>query len=239
MRLATLATVLATIPASAASCPSPEGAPAVASIDGERRLAFLETSLDRATTQSVKWGGFWRASFQTVAVAQFTLGHLAKREADRIDLIAGGIKASTGFLFATAIRLPAESYDRAWGPRVWEEGPLCVRVAAAEAALMKQESYERRGRSFSMHALGLGFNVAVGVIQYVMHRRLWSVALAMISGGIVGEIRIFTQPTDSTRAMDAYRAGAFGASAPSAPVAVMPLIVPHPGGGELGVAVAF
>ncbi len=238
MRWAALAVVVA-IPASASasSCPAPEGAPAVASIDAERRLAFVEGALDRAGEQSAKWGGFWRATFQTTAVVQFALAKVAKRDADRIDLVAGGIKSSVGFVFALVFRLPAERHDGAWGDRPWREGSLCERLASAEQALERDAKFERRGRSIGMQALGLGFNVAVGVVQFVMHRRLWSVALATLTGGTVGELRVFTQPTIANDAFTAYQSGAV--SSTKTALHVVPLVVPHPGGAELGVAVSF
>lgn len=238
MRWAALAVVVA-IPASASasSCPAPAEAPAVAPIDAERRLAFVEGALDRAGEQSAQWGGFWRATFQTTAVVQFALAKVAKRHPDRIDLVAGGIKSSVGFAFALVFRLPAERHDGPFGDRPWKEGSLCERLALAEQALERDAKLERRGRSIGMQALGLGFNVAVGVVQFVMHRRLWSVALATVTGGIVGELRVFTQPTVANEAFTAYKSGAIAPR--TAALQVIPLVVPHPGGGELGVAVAF
>jgi hypothetical protein len=243
MRLAPLSVVVAiavsaplsALSAGAATCPAPADAPNLASVDAERRLAFVESALDRAEAQSAKWGGFWRATFQTTAAVQFSLAHVAKRDADRIDLIAGGIKSSTGLVFAWVFRLPAEKHEGPWAERPWREGALCDRLASAEEALERDAKFEKRGRSIGMQALGLGFNVAVGVTTYLMHKRLWSVLLGMVTGGIVGEIRVFTQPTVASDAIASYKTGVAAKTAWS----VLPTVMPHPGGGELGVALTF
>lgn len=238
MRSALLAIALAAIPVSAgaASCPAPEFAPGVASVDAEQRLAVVERALARAEDQSVKWGGFWRATFQTTAAVQFGLSLAAKTDADRIDLVAGGIKSSVGLVFSFLFRLPAERHAGPYADRPWTEGPLCARVAAAEEALERDARFERRGRSIGMQALGLGFNVVVGVAQYLLHKRLWSVLLASATGAIVGEIRVFTQPTVASDALDAYRTGL---PAPAARASIAPYLLPHPNGADLGVAITF
>lgn len=237
MRWAPLVVVVA-LPtsASASTCPAPADAPALTSVDAERRLAFVEGALDRAGEQSARWGGVWRATFQTVAAVQFSLAHVAKRDADRIDLIAGGIKASTGLVFAWVFRLPAEKHEGPWGDRPWKEGALCERLASAEEQLERDAKLEKRGRSVGMQALGIGFNVAVGVTTYFMHKRLWSVLLGMVTGGIAGEIRVYTQPTVASEAIASYKTGTI---ASTTAWRVMPLVTPHPGGGELGLAVTF
>ena len=238
MRPAAIAIVAAAIAISkngkATTCPVPEGAAGLSSIDGERRLSYLEGALSRAGEQSAKWGGFWRAAFATSAAVQFSLAIRAHKEADRIDLIANGIKGSTAFLFALVFRLPAERHDAPWGDRPWTEGPLCARVASAEAALANDAKFEKRGRSIGMQALGLGFNIAVGVTQFILHRRLWSVALTTVSGAIVGETRVFTQPTVATDSYESYLAGKLETK-----IAITPIVVPIAGGAEMGLAMTF
>lgn len=241
MRPAAIAIVVAAIAFSknspATECPVPEGgSETLRSVDAERRLTHVEGALSRAGEQSAKWGGFWRAAFATAAAVQFSLSLRANDRDDRIDLVAGGIKASTGFVFALVFRLPAERHEGPWGDRPWEEqGPLCARLASAEAALAKDAKFEKRGRSIGMHALGFGFNLAVGVVQYVMHKRLWSVGLTTLGGTIVGETRIFTQPTVATEAYDAYLAGTL----PTPKVSIAPMVLPIRGGVEMGLAITF
>lgn len=232
-----LALLIAAIPvsASAATCPAPEIAPSVGAIDAERRIAFLDRALDKAENESERWGGFWRATFQTAAAVQFGLSLAAKTDADRIDLLAGGIKASVGFTFATVFRLPAERHAGPWADRSWREGDICARIAAAEEALERDARFEKRGRSIGMQALGLGFNIGVGVATFLMHKRLWSVVLATVTGTIVGEVRVFTQPTVASEGLDAYRTGVIAA----ARVKVMPTVLPREGGAELGVALVY
>lgn len=224
-------------PARAQTCPVPDDAsPALSSIDGSRRLAFVRSALDEAGRSSNRWGSFWRATFQTAAVTQFAIAHAVEDRADRIDLVAGGVKASVGFVFALVFRLPAERHHDEWADRPWEQGEdTCARLAAAEAALEKDAKFERRARSPGMHALGLSFNFAVSVATYLLHHRLWSTSAAFVSGGLVGEARVFTTPTVATDALGAYRAGKLTETK----VSLTPTVVPTPGGAQLGLLLTF
>lgn len=241
MRPAGIAIVIAAIVASenarATECPAPEGgSESLRTMEAERRLTYVEGALSHTSEHSAKWGGFWRAAFATAAAVQFSLSLRANDRDDRVDLVAGGIKASTGFLFALVFRLPGERHEGPWGDRPWEhEGALCARLASAESALARDAKFEKRGRSIGMHALGFGFNIAVGIVQYVLHKRLWSVGLTTLGGTIVGETRIFTQPTVATEAYDDYLAGKLA----TAKVSIAPTIVPIAGGAEMGLAVTF
>jgi hypothetical protein len=230
------AIALTAAPAWASRCPAPEGgSQALADVDAARRLTYVTSALDRASDQALKWGGGWRATFQLSAAVQFGLAFRATRYADRVDLTANGIKATTAFLFSTVFRLPAERHNEPWSTtRPWDEGPLCARLAAAESALANDAKFERRGRGLGMQALGLGFNLAVGVTTYLMHRRLWSVALTSVTGSLVGQLRIYSQPTVAMDAEEAYLAGRFDRS-----LAIAPFVVPTPGGAEAGVSITF
>lgn len=221
----------ATSPAQAEdSCPVPEGAsPALASVEPARRLSYVTGALTEAGEKSDSWGRFWRVTFQAGAVVQFAMAGVAKRDADRIDLLAGGAKSLVGAVFAYVARLPAERHHPAWADHPWEKGDLCTRLAQAELALEKDAKFEQRARGIGMHALGLTFNIGVGVAAYLMHHRLSTVASSVVIGGIIGETRIFTTPTVATAALTDYRA----AKLDSSKVAFTPLLLPQPGGGHL------
>lgn len=223
------------LPAHAESCPVPEGAsPALSSVEPSRRLSFVKGALDEAGEKSARWGAFWRVTFEVSAIAQFAMARGTRNDANRIDLVAGAAKSSVGFLFATLFRLPAERHAYVVDPP-WEEGNVCKRLAAAESALELDAKFEQRARSVGMHALGISFNLAVGVATYLLHHRAWSTISATLIGGAVGEARVFTTPTVATDALVDYRAGRLSKDK----VAITPIIVPQPGGGHFGLAVTF
>lgn len=221
--------------AHAQSCPVPEGAsPALSSVEPSRRLSFVKGALDEAGTRSARWGAFWRVTFEVSAIAQFALARGTQKDADRVDLFAGAAKSSVGFLFATLFRLPAERHAYVVDNK-WEEGDVCTRLAAAESALELDAKFEQRARSVGMHALGISFNLAVGVATYLIHHRAWSTISATLIGGAVGEARVFTTPTVATEALTDYRAGRLSGGK----IAITPIVVPQPGGGHFGLAVSF
>lgn len=234
---------LAILPAASAKgaedrCPAPpEGAPELASIDPEVRLAWVDAALRRASERAQTWGWAWRATFQTAAVAQLGLASAVQSRATRIDLLAGSFKSTTGFLFAMVFPLPAERHHDPLAPEREDPRPLCARLAEAEATLVRDAAGERRARSLGMHALGLGFNAAVTVVVGLMHGRWWTAVGGAISGGIVGEARVFTTPTVATEALDRYRSANLGA--PRAKASIAPVLAPTRDGVELGVTIVF
>ncbi len=229
---------LASPAAAADSCPAPPGgSPELASVDPDVRLAFVDAALRRSSERARTWGWAWRATFQTAAVVQLGLAGAVQDRASRIDLTAGGLKATTGFLFAMLFPLPAERHHDPLAPELEDRRPVCARLADAEALLALDAAGERRARSLGMHALGLGFNAAVTVVVGLMHGR-WSTAIGgAVTGGIVGETRVFTTPTVASESLDRYHAGQLGAPKPKA--AIAPLLAPTRGGLELGVTIVF
>jgi len=194
------------------------------------RVTFLDASLTKASEDAARWGWFWRATFATSAVVGFQLAPFFEKKADRLDSYANGFKSSVGFLFGSIFVLPAERHRDREAPTV-----SCAGVAALEATLVRDAEGEAQGRGIGMHILGGAFNTGVGVTLGIWHHRWWSAIGGAIVGGVVGSIRIFTQPTTAGDALKAYRAGDFKA----APSTVTASIVPTPGGALLFGGVTF
>ncbi len=244
---AVLGAILVALPSHASAapegtCPAPEGASETLSrVDPEERLAFVSDATRRAGEKAALWGSFWRATFQVAAGAQIGLAKATTDEATRIDLTAGALKSSVGLIFGYVFMLPAERHHDAFGRAraqgvEQDERPLCERLAEEETRLANDAKGERRGRSVGMHALGLGFNVAVGIGSGLMSKRWSTVILGMVVGSIVGSTRIFTQPTVATEAWEAYSQGRVPKKTQ---VSVAPWIAPTGSGLELGIAASF
>src|SRR5262249_21848496 len=97
MRLFT-ALLLVAASARAAECPAPDGAsPALATIDSEARLAFIQRGMRRAAHKARGWA--WSSAGVLTALGSFQLlGAVTDRVPDRgarIDLAVGA--ASTAF----------------------------------------------------------------------------------------------------------------------------------------------
>jgi hypothetical protein len=206
-------------------CPAPEGASeSLARVDGRRRIAYLDAALTEASIDASNWGRFWRATFQTTAVAGFVVAPFFDKKADRVDSYASGAKSTVGWLFASIFTLPAERHRDREPPKE----ASCDTIASLERTLAADGEGERKGRGIGMHVLGGVFNVAVGVTVGLIHHRWWTAISGMAIGGAVGELRIFTQPTTATDAYARYVSGELATSAPKPTLSAA--IVPLPGG---------
>lgn len=209
--------------ARAETCAVPEGAsPALAQVDVARRTSFLETASHAASEDAARWGWFWRASFQTSAIASFGLTRVFTKDADKIDALSSALKSSVAFAFSMIFILPAEMHR--FDPQ--PDAPSCARVAFLETRLAEDAAGEAKGKSIVIHLLGGVFNVAAGITTGIVSKR-WSTAiLGMVTGNIVGELRIYTQPMTATNALEAYRAGRLESSTTQISAGVIPV----PGG---------
>jgi len=202
-----LSVVALSVSSARAACPVPEGAgPGLAQQSDEVRQAKVEQALVDAGRDATTWAWAWRASFLFTGTVQAGLLPGARSEADRIDLRLGMGKSVVAYAFALVTRLPAEKHHDTFTPA--QPAPRsCAKLAELELRLRDDAAGERRGRHWFMHALSIAFNVGVGAVAWKLHGRVGSALLGVISGSVVGELRLFTQPLTADRAWNAYLGG--------------------------------
>lgn len=231
--LVVLSVVALSVSSARAGCPVPDGAgAALAQQSDEVRQAKVEQALLEAGQDASTWAWAWRASFLTTGSFQAGLLPAARNDADRIDLRLGMGKSLVAFAFALVTRLPAEKHHDSFSTP--EPGPRsCAALAEAETRLRDDAIGEQRGRHWVMHALSIAFNVGVGVVAWRLHGRVGSALLGVVSGSVVGEVRIFTTPRTAERAWAAYLEGK-GTTA-----WISPWIAPLPDGALLGLSASL
>jgi hypothetical protein len=178
-RLASITLVLALAVPARAAAETCTDTPEVARI-----RAHLEAESRRAGT----WNGLWPGVFITAAVGTLALApQFDDDEGQRLSLYWSSAKSTIAAVAAIIKPLDVPTL------------PPCADEAQARAALERAARSERRGRHWMRHVESLALNaVGIGILGFGYG--YWTDALVNTAVGLlVGEIRIFTQPTGSTR----------------------------------------
>jgi hypothetical protein len=167
--------------------------PAVASSGppaGEQRLAVLTDFLDGEERRFETWRWGWVAGFAALAAANLAVAPALPKES-RIDAWTGAA--------CSAVALPPLFIFRQPDPsRCAASGPTENRLRCAEATLSAVARSQRAARSWPMHAVNIGFNLAVSAFLGLGYGRWRSAALNLGGGTLVGELQILTHPRSAS-----------------------------------------
>jgi hypothetical protein len=157
-------------------------------------------SIDRVMAEDARQARLWYTSwtaFYTVATG-FSIkvvldsGDRDRRVASAVDGIRSGLGLVTTVLFV---------------PPSMAAPPLADGdVTARERWLEETAGAERLGRSFLAHAANAAVNAAGGGYLWLHEHRFAIGLLAFVSGTLIGELKIWTQPTLARDAFDARTA---------------------------------
>jgi hypothetical protein len=200
--------LLSAAPAAALECPAPPAttAPALASVDAESRLRFLEWAFDREIREVDIWSWTWGSAYVAGSVAQGIIAGVIPDRGLRIDLTVGSIAAGFGALslFGLPLRVTLLLRD---ARGAWSETDRCRLLAQAEATLVEAADRERLASSWVPHVGNVLLNAGIALILGLGYGRWTSAA---ISGGIgvaVGEANVLSQPHHLPGLLERYRAG--------------------------------
>jgi hypothetical protein len=225
---------LASTHAGAAVCPAPEGAPAVATIDPEVRIAYLTQAFDREVRDIDAWSWTWGGIYTTAAIAQGTVLALTTNHATKIDLTVGAIAAGFGALSLTLLplklTLPMRSASDAAKQRRLGGDP-CLALASAEQTLVSVAKDQALSTGIVGHIGNVAVNLGIALILGLGYGHWVSAA---VSGGIglaVGETNAFTQPHHLAEVLERYRSGRLDpTTAKVASCSVVPVVSPSMSG---------
>ncbi len=220
--------------AQSASCPLPEGAaPSLAEVGTEARLGFIRERLERDAVPARRWTWGWAIGYAVVGAAQLSTAHLFNESGRRTDFYVGGIRSLIASAAALILPTTAPREHRRLERRLASRPVVdCALLAEAEAGLARAAASERRGKSWTKHAMVFGYNAIFALILGLGYDRWPSAAISMGTGMLAGELMILTQPTRARRDWGKYLA----AELAPAPPPVSWMIVPTLGAGSAGAA---
>ena len=211
------------------------GSPALATIDAETRLRWLDQHLASGAARARIWAWTWRAAYTGVTIVEASLAATTNNASDRVDDIVGASSAFIGV--AANVILPLKIMgDQSWWQKHYARSrgdDVCALLNTAEQLFVRDAESEAFGVGPLVHVGNFLINIAGGlVIGYVDNGRWAPFLYTSLVGIAVGEIQVATQPTDAVEDLRLYRAGRLGArpNPPRLGIAMAPMLLPDGGG---------
>jgi hypothetical protein len=215
--------------AAAETCPAPDDAPALATVDSEERLTYLARAFDREIRDVDVWSWTWGTTYFAAAAVQASILPLSHDYGLHVDLTVGAASAAFGslslFVLPLQITLPLRKARDDWGDR-----DRCRLIALAEASLVGAEKKQELSTGWIPHAGNVAFNAGLAVILGWGFDRWKSAAISAGVGLAVGETNAFTQPHHLSTVLAKYRSGHLEDTGTSVDWSIAPLVGPSVGG---------
>jgi len=202
--------------AASVTCPAPANADAALSaVDGRQRLDWIDAHLSKTARQARIWTWGWGAGI--VAATAANLVPLAFVPPDqRIDWYVGAGTTIVGIVPLLIAPLDVIADARALHREIAKlggENDVCRLLADAEARLARDGANQVDGQRWWLHVGNVVLNTGVGLFLGIGYHHWGAGALNAVTGTLIGEAIILTQPTGSIADLTAYRSGALGAPA--------------------------
>ncbi len=201
----------ATAPARAETrCPAGAGGTAaLAALDPELRLQFIDRRLARTAHRAQVWTWGWG-----IGIGVGTIGNLIPlafvAPQDRIDWYVGAATTAVGVVPLVIAPLDVVGDSRALRARLAARAPgddVCALLADAETKLVRDAQNQADGQRWWLHAGNVLLNTGVGLFLALGYRHWAAGAFNAVFGTAIGEAIILTQPTSSIDDLRAYRSG--------------------------------
>lgn len=212
-----VAALLGVAPPAAAGtrCPAGAGAgtaSALGDIDGETRLGWIDARLSHAAAHARLYTWGWG-----IGIAGATVGNLVPlafvaRE-DRVDWYVGAGTTAIGVVPLLIAPLDVVEDARVLHAGVLAAPPgddVCRRLADAETRLARDARNQEDGQRWWLHVANVALNTGVGLFLGLGYHHWGAGTLNMVTGVIIGELIIYTQPTETIEDLRRYQQGALG-----------------------------
>jgi hypothetical protein len=208
-----LALATSSLARAADRCPAGAGGgTALAEIDPELRLRFIDERLARTGRNARIWTWGWG-----IGIGVATIGNLIPlafvAPDQRIDWYVGAATTVVGVVPLLIAPLDVIADARALRARIAARAPgddVCVLLADAEAKLVRDAQNQADGQRWWLHVGNVVLNTGVGLFLGIGYHHWGAGAFNAIFGSAIGEAIILTQPTSSIDDLRAYRAGTLG-----------------------------
>jgi len=189
------------------------GSAALAGIDPELRLRFIDEHLARTAHHAQIWTWGWGLGIGVATVANLVPLLFVAPE-DRIDWYVGAGTTIVGVVPLLIAPLAVVGDARELRLRLDARTPtddICALLADAEGKLVRDATNQSDGQRWWLHVGNVLLNTGVGLFLGIGYHHWTAGAFNAVTGSVVGEAIILTQPTSTIGDLETYRAGAFAA----------------------------
>lgn len=173
--------------------------------EAEARLGFLEQRLDEGRSGAQVWQYGWSGVFGVGLVAGAAQAALADDGDERVYQIVGAVKSAGGLAQMLTDPLPARlgADPLRQVPDGTPEKRL-QRLALGERQLIDNAARAESRYSWRRHAEGVTTNLIGGAVIYALGDST-DALISTLSGIVIGELQIWTQPWRAIGDLDDYR----------------------------------
>jgi len=204
---------MASVARAADRCPAGAGGgPALAQIDPELRLHFIDDHLARTAHRARIWTWGWGIGIGVATVGNLIpLAFVAPE--DRIDWYVGAGTTVIGVVPLLIAPLDVVADSQALRARLaarTQTDDICALLADAETKLVRDAQNQAGGQRLWLHVGNVVLNTGVGLFLALGYHHWTAGAFNAIFGSAIGEAIILTQPTSTMDDLRTYRSGALG-----------------------------
>jgi hypothetical protein len=189
------------------------GTPALATIDPELRLRFIDEHLARTAHRAQVWTWGWGIGIGVATVGNIIpLFFVAPQ--DRIDWYVGAGTTVIGVVPLIIAPLDVVGDSRALRARLGARVPtddVCALLADAEDKLVRDAKNQADGQRWWLHVGNVLLNTGVGAVLALGYHHWAAGVFNAAFGTAIGEAIILTQPTSTIGDFETYRTGSFAA----------------------------
>ena len=204
-----ISTAARTARAATFCAPLAGSASTLAGFTADERLGVIEAGLRRGARRARIWAWSWAGLYSAITVGQ--LASLAVRGSEsQKDVAVGAPGALLGVAALALAPLKVMGDQRRLDQLLLAAGPAsdrCALLAEAERLLVRDAASEAFGRSPLVHIGNVVVNLGLGLALGLGFGHWTPAAITFAVGVTVGELQIFTQPTDVSQLLANYRAG--------------------------------
>jgi hypothetical protein len=186
------------------------GSDALAAIDAEARLAWLDGRFKVDAARARIWATTFGLLYGALTVGQFALLPTVHTTGEQAEKITGGILSFIGVGAIVVLPLKIMGDERWWKKhraRVGSGGDPCALLNTAELLFVRDAESEAFGVGPLVHVGNFIINIAGGLVLGLGYGRWSAFAYQSLVGIAIGEVMTATQPTDVIEDLRLYRAG--------------------------------
>ena len=193
-------------------CPPPAGAePQLGEIDGRARLVWIDQRLTREAPRMHFWNWGWAIGIGGAGVGTLIAAPFANPE-DRIDYYTGAVAAAIGvapFIFSPprVVGDARELHGKLTGAPPRTDTEVCQLLVEAEGKLVRDARNAHATTAWWAHVGNVVFNAGIVLFEGLAYQRWTGGLINGVSGVVVGEAVILSQPTRNIDDLAAYNRG--------------------------------